>query len=362
MKSSSFDTLKEMVEKVLMVYESQLQVMEFSKDSIHYLDRSVMNAALDAFKKYRAFLPELVARHTILKKELRSPQHLKDLEALKKDLDRLLSMDKQAMFLMENLTEHAPDQSWSKSDLGIMEMIFEHLNEKTGIDVDPKEMVKGMLALQKANPFQETNLENDWDEDGGDAEERDEEKQNAKNQEVKLKIQKLIQDLILEDIHPKQIQSFLLVQYIHMMSFLVSSNPEVYFYHQVANVADLVISLGKKIIFIEEILEDEGPSDQMKEVAEKATILRHALKERLRRSLTQKEERRQEERLSKEFFSLLRDVNGASIVFLASTFLYHWTSLATLESDVSGEYFQKLEQNWDTIFEIIYKDEMSKAL
>ena len=211
--------------------------MEFSKDSVQHLDRSVMNAALDAFKKCRAFLPKLVSGYTSLTKELWSPQHLKDLESLKKDLNRLLTIDKQVMFLMENLAEQAPDQLWSKSDLGIMEVIFEHLNEKTGFDMDPKEMIEGILSLKKDKPFAETDFE-------------DEGRQDVRNQEANLKIQDLIQDLIFENIHPKQIQSFLLVQYIHMMSLLVSSDPETYFYHQVANVSDLVISLTKKMAFI----------------------------------------------------------------------------------------------------------------
>ena len=128
MKSSSINTLKEMVEKLLMGYENQLHIMEFSKDSPHILDRSIMDFALDSFKKHHALLPDLVSHYVILKKELQSSQHTRDLETIKQNLDQLLNLDKQVIFLMENLQEYTNDQVWTTADLDIMKGIFEYLN------------------------------------------------------------------------------------------------------------------------------------------------------------------------------------------------------------------------------------------
>ena len=349
MKNALIDTLKETVEKLLMVYESQLQVMEFLKDDPRILDRSIMKAALDAFKKYHAFLPELVSRYAILKMETQSPQHARDLETLKQNLDQLLLMDKQVTFLMENLQEHAEDQVWTAADLGVMERIFEHLNERTGFDGDPKEMIEGMLALKKTTHPQETTVER-----------ANFSEQDSRNQVAYLKIHQLIQDLILEKIHPKQIQGALFTQYIHMMSLLVSSNPEAYFHQQVANAGELMIGLIQKLNLIEKTLEDDGPSEHMKEVAAKVTLLREAVKERMRRPLTQQEQKKHGDRLAKAFFHLLDDIGDASAPFLASIFLYNWVRLSTLESDVNEDYFQKLERNWDIVFDVIYNDELLK--
>jgi hypothetical protein len=260
-------------------------------------------------------------------------------------------MGKQVLFLMENLQEYTQDQEWTDVDLDTMDEIFEHLNEQSGMNINPKELVEGMVSLKRIRPSQETILQ-----DINPLE------PEAKNQAAYFEIQKLIQDLILEKIHPRQIQGALLTQYIHMMSLLVASDPEAYFHQQVANADNLImIRLVQKLNFIERTLEDDGSSDHRKEVAAKVTILREAVKERMRRPLTQKEQKKYGERLAKAFFHLLDDIGDASAKFLASTFLYNWVRLSTLESDVSEAYFQKLDRNWNIVFDSIYNDELLKA-
>lgn len=350
MKNASIDTLKETVETLLKVYTSQLQVMELSKDKPQALDRSIMKASVNSFKQSRTLLQGLVSSHAFLMREPQSPQRARDLETLKHDLDQLLLMEKQVLFLMENLQDHTKELTFTRSDLQFMEIIFEKLNQERGLKEDPKEMIKNIMALKKMPHPQETPKDKETPSE-----------QERHNQAANLKISQLIQDLILEKVHPQQIQGVLLTQYIHMMSLLVSSNPEAYFHHQVANAPELILSLIQQLNLIERSIKDDGPSDHMKAVAETVTFLKEIVKERIRRPLTPKDQKKHADRLTKVFMRLLEDIEDASVPFLASTFLYHWVRLSTLESNVSEEYFQKLERNWNIVFARIYKNEQEKA-
>jgi len=99
----------------------------------------------------------------------------------------------------------------------------------------------------------------------------------------------------------------------------------------------------------------------MQELASTIMIMRAALKEDMCCPLTKKDKEDHSDYLAQAFVDLLDKIGNTSISFLASTFLYNWVRLTTIASDLDEEYFQKLERNWDIIFDYIFKNEGSES-
>lgn len=342
-KEISLNELKETIDTLLLISQRQLQVLEFSKDQPHTLDRNIFAQALNMFQKQEDILPQLRESCDRWTRKILSPQEKRDVKKLKQGLEKLSLIHQQVMFLMENLQEYTEVQDWSENDFQEAFSFLESMDEKyPNHNLNPQELIDEFIALKKQS------LENNAlpDEPLTESQER--------NYQAYLKIKELVHYLILEKIHPKVIQGSLFCQWLHMVS-LFSATPEDYFNQLVSKADKLMIRMINRLNEISRLLTDDGPTEEMEQVGEMVEYIRSLVKERFNDPIPE----RKTDKIPQLFLDLLEELKDIPVAILASHFLYFWVRLSTMESDVPEVYFQKLDRNWDEVFSIVWQDALS---
>ncbi len=169
-------------------------------------------------------------------------------------------------------------------------------------------------------------------------------------------LEQTVMELVLNDVSPSILENSLFYFWIRLTTWNHGFGEKI-FESWTSNMETIMKSIADFILKAEKEIKDNGPTILMEELGQKVQILRKYVNDMYKDNLSRVELKRQTKKAMRSISSLVNDFMEQELhpVLVEKALLYYWFRMSVLRENVSESFFQKMERNWDIVFNHIYK-------
>ena len=177
--------------------------------------------------------------------------------------------------------------------------------------------------------------------------------QNEREKQAKVvlsRLNKLIIDLILQDVSLKTLDITLMYQWI-LITTWNHGIEEKTFEHWASHLELVYLPLIKMLKELESSIKDDGPSKDMKQLGAGLNEVKNIAQKASKNEYSRVEIIKMVNMANIKLFQLTQSFINDKIHpgLIESGYFYYWLRMSIMYANGSEEFFQKLERNWDIV-------------